>query len=54
MFYEETKIITMATLFRFPAWTLFRTQNKRMAMIVNSSTPPTMIVPKIAPVFKLT
>ena len=53
MFYEETKIFTMATLFRFLAWILFRTKNKRIAVIVNSSTPPMMLV-TIVSVSKLT
>ena len=43
----------MATVFRFLVWILFRIQNKKVAMIVNSSTPP-MIMPTTAPALKLT
>ena len=49
----RSKIFTMATLFRLLAWILLRTRNRKIAMILNSSTPP-MIMPTIVPVFKLT
>ena len=50
---EVTKIFTMAGVVWILAWFLLPTQNKKMAMIFNSSTP-TMIIPTTAPAFELT
>ena len=43
----------MGALFRFPAWIVLRTKNKKVAMIVKKSTPPPMIMPTMTAVFKL-